>query len=300
MLLVALAIAVSTAAGVAADRRDPARAHVLMQRVIALMLWGLLPPIAFFVVARLEITAGVGVGLLLAYAGLAVAGTLAWLVGRRVLRLERPTAGTLVLTAILVNSGYLGVPLCAALLGRDAIAPAVAYDTVVSAAVLYTAGFAIGAATGTKAGDSARERAKAFVTRNPVLVALILGLLAPDVLAPQVLEDVAEIAAFALLPLGFFVLGVNLTEEGRLPRPDLPIAVALGLRLTIAPAVVLGLSTFVDGVPDAYLLQAAMPTGINTLIVVHVYGLDLRLAAGAIAYSTTLVVAAATVAGLVA
>jgi len=35
-----------------------------------------------------------------------------------------------------------------------------------------------------------------------------------------------------------------------------------------------------------------MPTGINTLVVAHVYGLDLRIAAGAIAWSTAIVVVA--------
>jgi predicted permease len=46
-------------------------------------------------------------------------------------------------------------------------------------------------------------------------------------------------------------------------------------------------------VPDAYLVQAAMASGINSLIVGHLYGLDLRLAASAIAWSTTLAVVAA-------
>jgi hypothetical protein len=36
-----------------------------------------------------------------------------------------------------------------------------------------------------------------------------------------------------------------------------------------------------------------MASGINSLIVGHLYGLDLRLAAAAIAWSTTLVVVAA-------
>ena len=44
--------------------------------------------------------------------------------------------------------------------------------------------------------------------------------------------------------------------------------------------------------------MAAMPTGINTLVVAHVYGLDLRIAAGAIAWSTAIVVAAGLVASV--
>lgn len=299
MLLVALAIAVSTAVGVAFDHRDPERAAVVAQRTIRLMLWVLLPPIAFLVVARLEVTSGVGLGLLAVYAALAVVGAVAWLAATRLLDLPRHGAGTLVTCVILANTGYLGIPLCAALLGRDAIAPAVAYDSAVSAVVLYTAGFAVGAATGTTAGEGARQRLWAFASRNPVLPAVVLGLLVPDAVVPDALVDAAEIGAFALAPLGFFVLGVHLTERGTLPRFSAPIGVAMGLRLVVAPAIVLGLGGAVFGAPDAYLVQAAMPTGINSLVVATTYGLDLRLAAGAIAYSTAAVVAVATAVGLV-
>ena len=44
--------------------------------------------------------------------------------------------------------------------------------------------------------------------------------------------------------------------------------------------------------PDTYLLLAAMPSGINTMIVTHAYGLDLRVAAGSVAWSTAIAVAA--------
>ena len=41
-------------------------------------------------------------------------------------------------------------------------------------------------------------------------------------------------------------------------------------------------SLLIVELPDAYLLAAAMPTGINALVVAHAYGLDLRLLASAI------------------
>ena len=44
--------------------------------------------------------------------------------------------------------------------------------------------------------------------------------------------------------------------------------------------------------PDTYLLLAAMPCGINTMIVTHAYGLDLRISAGAVAWSTAIAVVA--------
>ena len=96
------------------------------------MVWVLLPFIVFFVVARLHLGGGVGIGLLLGYVELAIVGVLAAQIGTRVLKLPRPSVGALILTVILANTGYLGTPLAGALLGHDALAPAIAWDTVIS------------------------------------------------------------------------------------------------------------------------------------------------------------------------
>jgi predicted permease len=89
---------------------------------------------------------------------------------------------------------------------------------------------------------------------------------------------------------------VNLMHERKDGALDLPpavtpaLATALGLRLLVAPALMLALSTFVLRVPDAYLLQAGMPAAINILIAGHAYGLDLRLMSGVIAWGTAVAV----------
>jgi predicted permease len=300
VILVALAIVAATAVGVGTERRYGARALAFSRRLIDAMVWGLLPFITFFIVARLHLGGGVGIGLGLAFVELGAVGGLAYIIGSRVLRLPRPSVGALILTVILANTGYLGIPLNAALLGHGALAPAIAWDTVVSQVMLYTAGFAVGAAFGTEAGENPRERAKTFLTRNPVLWALIAGLLAPDVLAPQALVDIAKAcAAYALLPVGFFLLGVNLMEEreegvlGFPPPLTKPVAVSIVLRMGVAPGLLVALSALTVSIPDAYVVQAAMASGINSLIVGHLYGLDLRLAAGAIAWSTAIAVVAA-------
>jgi predicted permease len=150
-----------------------------------------------------------------------------------------------------------------------------------------------------RAGDGPRDRIKAFFTRNPVLYAVVLALIVPDRLAPDVMVHIAETVSYSLLPLGFFILGVNLMgerEEGalRFPPPmTVPIGTAMVLRMLVAPLLLAGLSALLIGVPKAYLLQAAMPSGINSLIVGHVYGLDLRLASSAIAWTTVVGVVAA-------
>jgi malate permease and related proteins len=296
MAAVVVAILGATAAGIGAERRWGARARAATRRILDVMLYAVLPFVAFLVVARLELTAGVGAGLAFGYVVALTAGALAWIAGEHVLRLPRPSTGSLVITSMQGNHGYLGVPLVATLVGPDQIGAAVAYDTVVSNPLMYLGSFAIGAALGARAGDTPRERARAYVRRNPVLLGLVAGLLAPDALAPEAAVDVARAVAVGLLPIGFFVLGVNLMHEREDGALDLPpavtpaLATALGLRLLVAPALMLALSTFVLRVPDAYLLQAGMPAAINILIAGHAYGLDLRLMSGVIAWGTAVAV----------
>ena len=107
----------------------------------------------------------------------------------------------------------------------------------------------------------------------------------------------------AILPLGFFAVGAVLAEEAeegelRVPPPlTPPVATAVAARLALAPGLLFLLALPLIDLPGPYLLLAAMPCGINTMIVTHAYGLDLRVTAEAVAWSTVIAV---TVAALVA
>ena len=93
MIWIALAIAASLAAGVEAERRAGARAGAWARGILKLLLYGVMPFVTFFNIARLEVSADVGIGIALGWAALVLAALVAWLVGRRLLHLERPTAG---------------------------------------------------------------------------------------------------------------------------------------------------------------------------------------------------------------
>jgi malate permease and related proteins len=305
VLLTVIAIAVSGSAGVAAERRWPARAVGWARRLLVISLYTLVPFVVFFNLARTHIDANAAGGLAIGWVAILIAAGLAWLVGSRLLDLERPATGTLIVGTLVPNSGYLGYPLVASLLGFHALGPAVVYDIAVPAPSLLLLGFATGAAFGTKAGEGPRDRAIAFLTRNPPLYAAIAGLLAPDALAPDVLVDISRGAVIALLPIGFFAVGAVLAEEVEekhvaIGSPfDPPVGAAILLRLVIAPGLLLLLSLpFID-LPGPYLMIAAMPCAINTLLVAHVYGLDSKLAAQAIAWTTAIAVLASVVAQVV-
>ena len=60
MIFIALAIAASIAAGVEAERRAGARAGVWARRILTFLLYVVMPIVAFFNMARLEVSADVG------------------------------------------------------------------------------------------------------------------------------------------------------------------------------------------------------------------------------------------------
>jgi malate permease and related proteins len=296
MILIVGAIIACTSLGVVSERWAGDTSRRASASILTLMLFVLVPFESFFNIARLHLTSSVGAGIGLAYVAMVIAGSSAWLIARRGFGLPSPSAATLVCTVIIANTAYLGLPLSSTLLGSGQLPAAVAYDTLVGGPILLFVGFGLGAAFGTRAGASARERSRAFLARNPPLLAVIAGLLAPSALAPQVLVQAAHVVVYALLVLGFYVLGVNLAsaaEHGLLrlaPGQRAPLACAVALRMALLPAII-GICSLAVHLPRAYLLQAAMPSGINTLIIAHSYGLDLRLASTTIAWSTVVAVA---------
>jgi predicted permease len=302
VLLTIAAIAISGSAGVAAERRWPSLAVGWARRALVISLYTLIPFVVFFNLARSHINTDEAGGLVIGWVALLAASGIAWLVGNRLLRLNRPARGSLITATLIANSGYLGYPLCASLLGFHALGEAVVYDVAVSSPALLLLGFGTGAAFGTKVGEGFSDRVVAFFTRNPPLYAAIAGLLVPNSLAPDALVDISRGFVIALLPIGFFAVGAVLAEEieGRrvqLGSPvDPPIGAAILLRLAIAPGLLLLLSLpFID-LPGPYLLLAAMPCGINTLLVAHVYGLDSKLAAQAVAWTTAITIVAVLIA----
>lgn len=294
-----MAIAVSASAGVAAEQRWPATAVSWARRLLVISLYTLIPFVVFFNLDRAHLNADLAGGLVTGWVAILSAVGLAWVAGSRLLRLARPSTGTLISTTAVPNSGYLGYPLTASLLGFHALGQAVVYDVIVVSPCLLLIAFGAGASFGTRAGKSPRERAIAFFTRNPPLYAAIAAVIAPASFAPNVLVDISRGMVIALLPIGFFAVGAVLAEEveGRtleLGSPfSPPIGAAILLRLAIAPGLLLLLSLpFID-LPGPYLLLAAMPCGVNSLLVSHVYGLDAKLAAQAVAWTTAIAVAAA-------
>jgi len=301
VLLTTAAIVVAVAIGVWAERRWPQGAANAARKALLILLYALLPPVIFFNLARAEIDLSHAVGIGLALVAVSLTGVFTWWFASRVLRLARHQTGAVVCAVLSVNTGYLGYPLTVALLGRGQLSTAVLYDVLVTGPSLLLGAFAVGAAFGTKAGDTPRDRVRAFFTRNPPLYAAILGLLAPSALAPQLLVDASQALIVAILPIGFFAVGATLAEgaeHGELPLPPpltRPVLLTLFARLAMVPALLMLLAAPLIDLPAAYRLMSAMPTGLNAMVVSHAYGLDNQIVAEAVTWSTAIVVLAALV-----
>jgi len=301
VIALAAVIAAAAAAGVGAEDRLGAGAVTLARWLMAFLLWVVLPIVAFFNIAALELSVRVGAGVAYAYVALAVTLGLAYAIGTWVLRLGRPGVGALMLVSGFANTGFLGLPFVVALLGFSELPDAVAYDVLVSALALVSVGFTVGAAFGTL-GETPRARVRSFFTRNPPLYATVAGFLAPEVLAPGWAVDASQLLVLVTVPVGFFAVGVTLGSERRRKDRANPrlgaVATAVGLKIVVAPAVVLLLSMLVVDAPPAYLSQAAMASAVNVLVVADAYGLDRGLVAAGIAWSTGIVVAVGLVVSL--
>ncbi|HEV7482726.1 MAG TPA: AEC family transporter [Solirubrobacterales bacterium] len=301
VLLTTLAIVIAVAVGVWSERRWPLGAANAARKALLILLYVLLPPVIFFNLAKAEIDLSHAVGIGLALVAVSLAGIFTWWMASRVLRLPRHQVGAVIVAVLSVNTGYLGYPLTVALLGRAELSTAVLYDVLVTGPSLLLGAFAVGAAFGTKAGDTPRDRVRAFFTRNPPLYAAIAGLLAPSALAPQVLVDASQALIVAILPIGFFAVGATLAEgaeHGELPLPPpltRPVLLTLVARLAIVPALLMLLAAPLIDLPAAYRLMSAMPTGLNAMVVSHAYGLDNRIVAEAVTWSTAIVILAALV-----
>lgn len=297
MVAIVLAVIAAVAAGVAIERRSNRAAHAVRTWSLRAMLW-VLAPFAYYVnLAHAEFESDVLAGGAIALAALGVTVLIAWWLAKGPLGLarDRPAMGTAIHCSVQSNTGYLGLPLCAVLFSQHELAQAIVYDTIVSVATFAVGGFVIGALFGTATTDTSPLAVlRTVVLRNPPLLAVVAGLLVPEAWAPDVLIEPAKIAVFAMLPLGFLAVGVTLADEAKdgalriPPALDRTVATVVALRMALMPALFLLCSALLIDVPAPYPLLAAMPVGLNTLVVAHATGLDLRLCASAITWSTSI------------
>ncbi|MDP9901189.1 AEC family transporter [Variovorax ginsengisoli] len=206
------------------------------------------------------------------------------------------------LVAAFPNTGFMGVPLLAALLGAQAVGPVIitmAFDMVVTSSLcialsrLDGVGDRVGGTSpGTSRGGAAQALRQALrgMLRNPMPWAMLLGALASALQyrAPAPVDATVAMLASAASPAALFTIGAVLARSALQARATghrapvgevLPVVVA---KLVVHPLLVYGLAQGARaiGLPldrtalVALVLVAALPSASNVSMLAERFGAD--------------------------
>jgi malate permease and related proteins len=228
---------------------------LLDQLVIRLAMPGLI----LAVVPELTLGAQTVVPVLVAWGTLAVLAAAVW-TWARLARWDAVTTGTLLLVVPLGNTSFLGFPAVEALLGADHLPAAVVYDQLGSFLALATYGGFIASRYGSGVRPRAGEVVRRIVTFPP-FVALVVAFALRPIGIPGPIHEVATQLGATVTPLAMLAVGLRLRLDRTGWQPGV-MAGALGLRLVVAPALVLGVALLLGAggtVWTTSILESAMP-----------------------------------------
>lgn len=280
------AMAVASVLGFALARRlGPGRADPLARRILRAAYWAgvfAMPPVLAAAPVR-----AVGLAVPLAIATHVTTFMIARAYARQAFR-DAPEQAAFTLAAYWGNTGWLGLPVCVAVLGPAALPTATLYAMAVSAPYNLVVGATFAAARGTVGARAVLHAARRNHYLGPTLVAIAWSLAGLPVPAALVTAGRTVTLVSALPVMG----AVGMVLAAAPLRPDRHLGSALAIRLGLSPAL-LALAALVVEVPRAFVVQAGMATGVNALMMAGEHRLPVRRIAPAIAWSTALVVVGA-------
>lgn len=234
----------------------------------------------------------------IAYLAILLGAFLAWLAikGQAYFRKtvpQAPTQASLILAAMLGNTGYLGFPITLAMVGKEYFAWALFYDLLGSFPGTYGLGVLLAARFGLGVQNH-WQTAKAILI-NPALWSFGFGLLVREATIPTVVEFCLEKFAWCSVALSLVLIGMRLgllKSWGSLPQAGM----SLGIKMLLVPLILgslLPLFGLTGSTAKVIILQMAMPPAFGTLVIAETFNLDrdlavTALAAGAIVLLVTL------------
>ncbi|MEA5618623.1 AEC family transporter [Cronbergia sp. UHCC 0137] len=196
---------------------------------------------------------------------------------------EKSTQGSLILTAMVGNTGYFGYPIILAMVGKEYFAWALFYDLLGS---LFGA-YGLGAILAAKFGRTVEHHVNIVqvILINPALWGFGFGLLFRPVALPSVVEFCLDKLAWSVVALTLILMGMRLSELNswhKLPQ----VASSLVIKMLLVPLILgsmLPLLGITGEVAKVLILQMAMPPAFATLIIAETFNLDRDLTVTAIA-----------------
>ncbi|MDH5649718.1 MAG: AEC family transporter, partial [Gammaproteobacteria bacterium] len=208
----------------------------------------------------------------------------------RLLKLDKPMAGAILLASSFPNATYLGLPVLETVLGPWAQRIAIQYDLFACTPILLTLGVLLAERYGGKTEHANPLRSLLKVPPLwAAVVAVVLNLM--QVPVPTWLDGLLNRMAVVVTPLMLLALGISLEwrrSHWRLIPKLIPVSI---IQLVIAPLFAWFLiSTIgIHGAPGtAIVLEAAMPSMLLGIVLCDRYGLNTNAYAGAVTLTTLL------------
>lgn len=196
--------------------------------------------------------------------------------------LSKPTQGSLILAAMVGNTGYLGYPVILSLVGTQYFAWALFYDLLGTTLGAYGFGVALAA----KYSDNMQNNwhiPRAIVI-NPALWSFGIGLLLRNIALPEAVVSCLDFVAWTAVASSLILIGMRLSKLsswGSLKLASIPMII----KMIVVP-MVLGLSLHRFGLTgktaQVIVLQMGMPPAFATLVLAETFNLDRDLAVTAL------------------
>ncbi len=190
----------------------------------------------------------------------------------RFLRFDRKLEGAFLLSILLMNAANYGFPLNEFAFGVSGLQRAMIFY-VMSAVIANTIGVFLASR-----GSASIRQSLLNMFRVPLLYGMIIGLVInfAGYSLPLPVQRLVSLLGQASVPTMMVVLGIQLTGanlKGRLG----PIMLATGLKLVVAPLVVIALTVFLE-MPElteqVSIIEAGMPTAIFAGVLATEFGSD--------------------------
>lgn len=246
-----------------------------------------LPALVLFEIPHLTLDAHAFLPIVFAWLMMFASALFIWFIAKRA-GWSRSVTGALMLTVPLGNTGFLGIPLIEALLGKDAVPYAILYDQFGTFIALNTVGSFI-AAYYSGGATSWKSLARVIATFPP-FIALILALFTLPLHFPDWFSGVLQRISSTLVPV--VMVAVGLQWRLRLERDTIaPLALGLAATLVLTPLLAYTL-LYLLGIKglaaQVVVLEAAMPAMISAGVLAVNYQLAPRLASSLVGYSLLL------------
>lgn len=259
-------------------------------------IYGFSPALIFVSLVRTDVGGGEALRMIVLSVGVVACMALITLVCTLPFGVRGRDLSAMLLAGLFMNTGNYGLPASRFAFGDEGLQRAILFF-IPQAILSQTLGVAVATAGSMQKLSRAEvSRVLRRVLRMPQIYAVALALAirrleialteAPG-LAGALFNGVALLSE-AALPFMLTILGAQLAQGVLLARPGL-VALATGLRLLVSPLVAFGLGTALglDGLSlMVAVLQAAMPTAVNTTILAFEFDAQPALVVATVVVST--------------